>query len=94
MTVSTSSFFLQSFPKHNSETISKAPSSRTGLRYAQKRELQQILNQRQGCLVSNQSEVGMQLQDGAGSLRSDGAEEAVLILKNSSEFIPCSQKNA
>ena len=40
--------------------------------------LQQILHQRQGSLVSHQSEVGMQLQDGAGSLGLDGAKEAVL----------------
>jgi len=40
--------------------------------------LNQILHQFQSCLVGNQGEVGMQLQDGAGGLGLDGAEEAVL----------------
>ena len=40
--------------------------------------LQQILHQRQGSFIRNQSKVGMQLQNGAGSLGLDGAEEAVL----------------
>ena len=40
--------------------------------------LDQILDQFQGCLVSNQSEIGMQLQDRTGRLGLDGAEEAIL----------------
>ena len=41
-------------------------------------ELQQVLHQFQSGLVSNQSEIGMQLQDGTGSVGGDGTEEAVL----------------